>query len=390
MSSRVYNFDSIIALIKGAYNGRKLLIWGAWEIGWELAEALRENHLELYAYVDSNHYDQDYKGYPVINSGDLQADNRSEYYLIVSLVEHASVYKALEEKQWKEFEDFIYLGKTVTLTSCKNHLDVYGNRIESKIFEDLEIKMACSSRLIIEEGVRIGKNVRIEATMLSEIWIQKGVSISDNSYIRANCKGKIIIGPQCHFGNNLCMNVHSNGKFVLDSKCYFDRDAFMEISTDGIATIGKACEFAGDAVIRVGYGGKIRIGSHSTFSNDTIIRVFHATEFECGSDCMFSYCTRIRGEDGHAIIDMKNRKIMERKKNVKLGNHVWVAMGATIFPGTEMGDHSIVGANSLVNRPFPSNCIVIGTPARIHKTNVSWDRDAEITYEEWEKGKENV
>lgn len=390
MHSSVCNFDSIIALIKGKYNNRKLLIWGAWDIGWELAEALRENNLELYAYVDSNHYGKDYKGYSVISPDVLDENNRSEYYLIVSLVEHASVYKALEDKQWKEFEDFIYLGKTVLLTSCKNYQDVYGNRIESKISKNLEIRMACGSRLVIEEGVQIGKNVRIEAMMLSEIWIRKGVVIPDNSYIRGNCKGQIIIGSWCRFGSNLCIDVSSNGKMELDSKCHFERDCFMEIYSDGVIMIDKQCEFGAGAILRACYGGKIRIGSQSTFGNDTIIRIFHASTFECGSDCMFSYCTRIRGEDGHAIIDIKNRKIMERKKNVKLGNHVWVGMGATIFPGTDMGDNSIVGANSLVNHSFPANCIVIGTPARIHKTNVTWDRDAEITYEEWEKGQKNV
>lgn len=147
-STVVCNFDSIVALIKGKYNGRKLLIWGAWEIGLELAEVLKQNHLELYAYVDSNHYGKDYKGYPVLPSNILHIDNKAEYYLIVSLVEHASVYKALAENQWKEFEDFIYCGKTVNLTSCKNYQDIYGNKIESKISKNLEIKMACASRLI--------------------------------------------------------------------------------------------------------------------------------------------------------------------------------------------------------------------------------------------------
>lgn len=380
----------MIALVKGKYNGRKLLIWGAWEIGWELAEALQQNHLEIDAYVDSNHYGKDYQGYPVISPDDLDTDNRSEYYLIVSLVEHASVYKALEDKNWKEFDDFIYLGKTVNLTSCKNYQDIYGNHIESKISKNLEIKMACGSQLIIEEGVRIGKNVRIEVTMLSEIRIKKGALIPDNSYIRSNCKGKITIGSWCHFGSNLCIDVSANGKLVLDSECHFEQNCFMEIYSDGSIMIDKQCGFGMNAILRVEYGGRIQIGAHSTFGNDTIIRIFHASTFECGSDCMFSYCTRVRGEDGHAIIDIKNREIMERKKNVKLGNHVWVGMGATIFPGTEMGDNSIIGANSLVNHSFPQNCIVIGTPARIHKTGVTWDRNAEITYEEWEKGQKNV
>lgn len=357
------NFDSIIALIKGEYDGRKLLIWGAWEIGWELAQVLKQNHLEPYAYVDSNHYVKDYKGYPVMTPDILHTDNKAEYYLVISLVEHSSVYKKLEQNQWKEFEDFIYCGKTVNLTSCKNYQDIYGNKIESKISKNLEIKMACASRLIIEEGVHIGENVHIEVTMLSEIRIKKGAFISDNSYIRCKEKGKIIIGSECHFGDNLYIVSFTNGHFVLDSKCLLGDNCYL------------TC----------GGGSKIQIGSRSTFDNNTIMRIFHASTFECGTDCMFSYYTRIRGEDGHAIIDIKNRKIMERKKNVKLGNHVWVGMGATIFPGTEIGDNSIIGANSLVNHVFPSNCIVIGTPARIHKTCITWDRNADITYEEWEK-----
>lgn len=53
-----------------------------------------------------------------------------------------------------------------------------------------------------------------------------------------------------------------------------------------------------------------------------------------------------------------------------IGNHVNIGWGAVVNPGLKIGDHVIVGANSVVTKDIPSNCIVAGVPAKIVKINI--------------------
>lgn len=49
----------------------------------------------------------------------------------------------------------------------------------------------------------------------------------------------------------------------------------------------------------------------------------------------------------------------------RLGNNVYVAKGAAIIGGIDIGDNVTVGINAVVTKPVPPNAIVAGVPARI-------------------------
>ena len=48
-----------------------------------------------------------------------------------------------------------------------------------------------------------------------------------------------------------------------------------------------------------------------------------------------------------------------------LGDNVEVCCGAKIIGGVRIGDNVLIGANSVVLKDIPSNCVVAGVPARI-------------------------
>jgi acetyltransferase-like isoleucine patch superfamily enzyme len=51
---------------------------------------------------------------------------------------------------------------------------------------------------------------------------------------------------------------------------------------------------------------------------------------------------------------------------IRIGAFCWIGMGAVVLPGVALGDHTIVGANSVVTRSFPEGfCVIAGNPARI-------------------------
>ncbi len=67
----------------------------------------------------------------------------------------------------------------------------------------------------------------------------------------------------------------------------------------------------------------------------------------------------------HDIYDI--RKHVEGK-DVVIGKNCWIGMGAIILPGVVLGDHTVVGAGSIVTKSFMDGYAVIcGNPAKIIK-----------------------
>lgn len=54
-------------------------------------------------------------------------------------------------------------------------------------------------------------------------------------------------------------------------------------------------------------------------------------------------------------------------KPVKIGNRVWIGIGATILAGVTVGDNSVVAAGAIVTKEVPPNSVVAGNPAKVIK-----------------------
>lgn len=84
-----------------------------------------------------------------------------------------------------------------------------------------------------------------------------------------------------------------------------------------------------------------------------------------GSDTTISANVFFSPHDGgvnviNHIYGTKKDKILP----IRIGSNVYVGYGCTILGGVCIGDNSIVGANSVVTRSVPPNCVVAGDPAR--------------------------
>ena len=176
-------------------------------------------------------------------------------------------------------------------------------------------------------------------------------------YLRA-C-GKLKIGKNVRIGKNVKIIVRDFSELV----------------------IGDNVILCGDLVIRVSDGSRVEIGDNTTIGINNVIYVLNNTKFQCGKDCMLSYNIMLRGNNAHTIFNSNGKK--HTKENVILGNHVWVGMGSTLMPGTEIGDCSIVGASTLVNKKIPPHSLVVGTPCRILEEGVDWSRRDDVTEEEF-------
>lgn len=63
--------------------------------------------------------------------------------------------------------------------------------------------------------------------------------------------------------------------------------------------------------------------------------------------------------------DLYNLEERMPAKNVKIGSSTWIGMNSMILPGVELGEHTIVGAGSVVTKSFKEGyCVIAGNPAR--------------------------
>ena len=56
---------------------------------------------------------------------------------------------------------------------------------------------------------------------------------------------------------------------------------------------------------------------------------------------------------------------LQFNKQVHIGKNVWIGANATILPGVNIGDNSVIGAGAVVTKDIPSNVVAVGNPARV-------------------------
>lgn len=82
----------------------------------------------------------------------------------------------------------------------------------------------------------------------------------------------------------------------------------------------------------------------------------------------------IGSSNNHSIIDVASGKRINRCKPISIGDHVWIGRQATILKGTVIGSHSIIGAGSIVRGTIPDHSLAAGSPAKVIRSGVTWDR----------------
>jgi len=53
------------------------------------------------------------------------------------------------------------------------------------------------------------------------------------------------------------------------------------------------------------------------------------------------------------------------EKPVTIGDGSWIGYGSVILPGATIGDHVVIGANSVVTGDVPSYSVAVGSPAKV-------------------------
>jgi acetyltransferase-like isoleucine patch superfamily enzyme len=55
------------------------------------------------------------------------------------------------------------------------------------------------------------------------------------------------------------------------------------------------------------------------------------------------------------------------ERAVRIGKGSWIGHGSVVLPGSNIGEHVVIGAQSVVSGVIPDYCVAVGAPARVIK-----------------------
>ena len=77
---------------------------------------------------------------------------------------------------------------------------------------------------------------------------------------------------------------------------------------------------------------------------------------------------------GYDNVDIPISQQSMPEKPVRIGSGSWLGHGTVVLPGADIGEHVVIGANSVVTGSIPSFSVAVGAPARVAKSMSEVDR----------------
>jgi acetyltransferase-like isoleucine patch superfamily enzyme len=149
----------------------------------------------------------------------------------------------------------------------------------------------------------------------------------------------------------------SNGPFFLGKRLELHVERRGEIRFGRFIWIGDGTK------IRC-HEGSVEIGAKTVMGQDCTISAYQHVRI--GEECVIADRAMFIDFD-HGVVEVERPIRLQGiyKRNVEVGNNVWIGYGACILRGVSVGDNAVIGTNAVVTKDVPANAVVAGIPARI-------------------------
>jgi acetyltransferase-like isoleucine patch superfamily enzyme len=131
----------------------------------------------------------------------------------------------------------------------------------------------------------------------------------------------------------------------------------------------------GHLFIHAANGSRVHIGKGAMFNGFVRLLLLETQQITIGDGCIFAGNVDVTVSDMHSILDMETGERINHAGDVHISERVWVGQSAIILKGVSIGRDSVIGANSVVTRDVPANCIAAGNPAKVIRRGVTWRHD---------------
>jgi acetyltransferase-like isoleucine patch superfamily enzyme len=121
----------------------------------------------------------------------------------------------------------------------------------------------------------------------------------------------------------------------------------------------------------IGHGTKLRchegvvsIGAKTVMGQECTISAFQNVSI--GRECVIADRVMLIDFD-HGMVEVERPVRLQGiyKRDVNVGNNVWIGYGACILRGVTVGDNAVIGTGAVVTKDVPANAVVAGVPARV-------------------------
>jgi acetyltransferase-like isoleucine patch superfamily enzyme len=175
-------------------------------------------------------------------------------------------------------------------------------------------------------------------------------------------------------------------RWASEGPFFLGRGLELKIEPRGQVRFGRFVWIGDGTKIRC-HEGKVEIGAKTVMGQECTISAYQHVRI--GEQCVIADRAMFIDFD-HGVVEVERPIRMQGiyKRDVEVGNNVWIGYGACILRGVSVGDNSVIGTNAVVAKDVPANAIVGGVPARIIRMReapeeLRWQRPVEPDPEAW-------
>ena len=152
-------------------------------------------------------------------------------------------------------------------------------------------------------------------------------------------------------------------RLQTDGLCFICPDVQLEIGRNATLRVGRWAWVGHGCKIRV-HEGDVEIGAKTVIGQECTISAFQ--HISVGRECIIADRVMMIDFD-HGVTEVERPIRLQGiyKRDVRVGNNVWIGYGACVLRGITVGDNSVVGTSAVLTHDVPANAVVAGVPARV-------------------------
>lgn len=141
----------------------------------------------------------------------------------------------------------------------------------------------------------------------------------------------------------------------------FEMEKRNQLLKEMLGSVGEGCYI--EPPFHANWGGKHVYMGKNVYANFNLTLVDDGNIY-IGDYVMFGPNVTI-ATAGHPVEPHLRRRALQYNADIHIGNNVWIGAAAIILPGVSIGDHSVIGAGSVVTKDIPEGVVAVGNPCRV-------------------------
>ncbi|HKG02887.1 MAG TPA: acyltransferase [Conexibacter sp.] len=159
------------------------------------------------------------------------------------------------------------------------------------------------------------------------------------------------------------LKLRFRGRLQTDGIAFVCPGVQLEIGKDARVVLGRWSWLGHGTKVRA-HEGEVLIGAKSVLGQECTISAYQHVSI--GRECIVADRVMLIDFD-HGVVEVERPIRLQGiyKRDVQVGNNVWLGYGACILRGVQVGDNAIVGTNAVVTKDLPANAVAAGVPAKV-------------------------